>query len=200
MKTKMKALKQQNTKLFQMEKTLIYAGAGWDAEFLRVFYKYTRYVLIDALPAKPHYEPGQHGYVKCHNQEAFFKTLQDTFGKFWRHDEDNKVLYFDRGVEYWYSCDAEDEDTISKLPDGDILVRGYCPKNWNELYEMRNVFLSCDTLGYIKDARKTHFHSRVDCSLNYRSGDDYDSYDYDSDDYDSDDDDSVGCDCLTCKG
>ena len=80
-------------------KTLVYPGAGWDDSFLHLPLKksYDKYILIDALPAKPHYEPGQPGYMFTESPQRFFNTLIEVFGQGGKvtHDEKACVFTFD---------------------------------------------------------------------------------------------------------
>jgi hypothetical protein len=126
--------------------TLVYVGAGWDNSFLTCMPQYDRYILVDALPATPHYTSEHAGYAKSCDKETFFATLRDAFGPCVKHDAN--IMYFDKNIEYHYSTDADDFLKQGCLPaDADILIRGFIPKKWKKrgVFKKHTTFVSCDT-------------------------------------------------------
>jgi hypothetical protein len=128
--------------------TLVYAGAGWDSDFLNCIQGYERYILFDALPAKPHYTPEQAGYSRSRDSTTFFETLCDAFGTIVKHDREENIICFENNIEYHYSMNADDFLQQGHLPaDADILLRGFIPETWRKrgVFEKHTTFVACDT-------------------------------------------------------
>lgn len=124
-------------------KTLVYPGAGWDDSFLHLPLKksYEKYILMDSLPVKPHYEPGQPGWLFTQSPKRFFNTLIEVFGQGgnFTHDEKACVFTFDvTSVEYHYNMNvnilAPGKDPLPvNNADYDVYISGYFPK-WNKKF------------------------------------------------------------------
>lgn len=105
--------------------TLIYAGIGYDEEFVGLGLGCKRSIAYDALPEKPHYKPGQAGWEHTRTPEAFFDKLKKEYGNFEVKGE--KELYFpDHNLKYFHSTDCDNVE----IPGGDVFVRGYLCTSW----------------------------------------------------------------------
>ena len=113
-------------------KILVYPGAGWDTSFSTLpIRKYERYILIDALPATPHYVPDQPGWLFTSSKERFFNVLEAAYGKLRAHDEERGVLYLGNNVEYWYNVDTNallpGEGPLPQNKEYDVYLSGFLP-------------------------------------------------------------------------
>jgi hypothetical protein len=128
--------------------TLIYAGIGYDSEFLDndIFDTYNRIVAYDTLPFHAHYEHGQAGWKHTKTKKCFFRKLRNEFGTYEKVNGHLEFTLPNGGIlEYHYSVNSHHVD----IPHGDILIRGYFNDGakWLDAYNdiERTIYLADDT-------------------------------------------------------
>lgn len=80
-----------------VQKSLVYPGAGWDSSFIECFRnRYSNFILIDALPGNKYYPSQCNGYQFSKDRETFFNTLIDKFadGANYEHNEEKQMFIF----------------------------------------------------------------------------------------------------------
>ena len=138
-----------------MSDPLIYFGAGWDIKSLLVYgplREYSEYILIDALPNKPHYRKGQYGYPFCDTLDSLYRSLCDEFGKeaddgiksypwIWKMKSFGKLFQNDRVFKYYYNTNDCDMDLKGEY---DVYLAGYYP-NYPEDFIVRRMYVGRET-------------------------------------------------------
>jgi hypothetical protein len=84
-------------------------------------------------------------YFPWYTTHTFFDSLVVQFGSIISHDETNRILYFVKGVEYHYNCDADKIDALE--PNADIDLSAHVPDLWKTrgFFDNRQIFQSCGT-------------------------------------------------------
>lgn len=133
---------------------LIYAGIGWDSEFLDVMKDYNKFIAYDTLPGFAHYRKGQRGWRSSKSKQCFFRQLRRSYGTYEKLPG-GRLHFKDTGIMYHYSVNAHHV----KVPPGDILVRGYVCESWIREFNdpNRKIWATCDT----------NLHFLNDCDIDY---------------------------------
>ncbi len=154
--------------------TLVYAGAFTDASFLHQEWSghYTRFILMDALPANRYFR-GFPLNTLCCDLDTFIAALQTQFGQVVKHDQLLSTLYFPNNVEYRYNYDAD----LFQEP-GDIFVSGYCAESFKskEFLAGRRVWRACTTGDRVRFPLETVVHHPDKCRCTWSTNIESDSY------------------------
>jgi hypothetical protein len=142
----------------ETQTTLVYAGAFTDASFLFQSWsqQYTRFILMDALPANEYFKNCPTNKLCC-DLDTFIASLEVSFGQLLKHDQLLSTLYFPNNIEYRYNYDAE----LFQEP-GDIFVSGYCAKTFKtkEFLMGRRVWRACTTSNRLGFQEETVVHQQ----------------------------------------